>query len=63
MKPIEEIPYGSDITRVIFIPKKPFRGLIRGHETRISEICPFFLKIEVAVIQNATTVQQGSYVP
>ena len=63
MKPIEEIPYGSDITRVIFVPKKPFRGLIRAHETRISEICPFFFKIEVAVIQNAATVQQGTIVP
>ena len=63
MKPIEEIPYGSDITRVIFIPKRPFRGLIRGHEARISEICPFFFKIEVAVIQSATTVQQGVTTP
>ena len=59
MKEIEEIPFGSDITRVIFIPKKNIRGWIRGHETRISEICPFYFSVEVAIIQKGRTVEQG----
>ncbi len=60
MKEIEEIPFGSDVTRVIFIPKKSIRGLIRGHESRISEVCPFYFSIEVAIIQKGRTVEQGT---
>jgi hypothetical protein len=59
MKEIEEIPFGSDITRVIFIPKKKIRGLVRGHDTRISEVCPFYFKIEVAIISKRGTVTGG----
>lgn len=59
MKEIEEIPFGSDITRVIFIPRKPIRGWIRGHDARISEICPFYFSVEVAIIQKGRTVEQG----
>lgn len=57
MKPLEEIPFGSDITRVIFLPKKPIDGLLRGHQVRISEICPFFFRIEVGLVNNPATVQ------
>lgn len=60
MKEIEEIPFGSDITRVIFIPRKTIRGLIRGHEARISEVCPFYFKIQVAIINKRSTIQQGT---
>lgn len=65
MKPIEEIPFGSDLSRVLFFPKKPFRGLLRNQQTRISQICPYFFEIEVAVItkQNKHTVQAGTEVP
>lgn len=60
MKEIEEIPFGSDITRVLFIPKKSIRGLIRGHESRISEVCPYYFKVEVAIIQKGGSVQTGT---
>lgn len=60
MREIEEIPYGSDITRVIFIPKKDIRGIMRGHDVRISEICPYYFNIEVGVIRDKATVQQGA---
>jgi hypothetical protein len=63
MKPIEEIPFGSDITRVLFIPKKEIHGLVRGHDIRISEICPFYFSIEVAVVQKGGVVQKGAATP
>lgn len=63
MKAIEEIPFGSDITRVLFIPKKEIRGLLRGHDLRISEICPYYFSIEVAIIQKGGSVQQGAVTP
>lgn len=60
MKEIEEIPFGSDITRVLFIPKKSIEGLVRGHDVRISEVCPFYFKVNVAIVQKAGAVQQGT---
>jgi len=60
MKEIEEIPFGSDITRVVFIPKKNIHGLLRGHDVRISEICPFFFRIQVAIVSKSATVEQGA---
>jgi hypothetical protein len=60
MKEIEEIPFGSDITRVIFIPKKPMRGMVKGHEARISEVCPYYFKIEVAIVKKGGVVEQGT---
>lgn len=53
MQPIEEIPFGSDLSRVLFFPKGAFQGMLRGHETRISEICPHLFTIEVAVLDKS----------
>lgn len=63
MKAIEEIPFGSDITRVLFIPKKEIHGLLRGHDLRISEVCPYYFNVEVAIIQKGGSVQQGTVTP
>ena len=62
MKPIEEIPFGADITRVLFLPKKSFRGMLEGHKTRISQICPYYFKARVAIIKKGsqTEVEQGT---
>jgi len=62
MKPIEEIPFGSDIARVLFFPKQPFRGLVPGHFTRISEIDTSYFNITVAVVNknNTQSVQAGN---
>jgi hypothetical protein len=38
MRPIEEIPFGSDISRVIFIPKNKLHGILQDHDVRISEV-------------------------
>lgn len=53
MQPIEEIPFGSDLSRVLFFPKGAFQGMLRGHETRISEICTHLFTIEVAVLDKS----------
>ena len=60
MKEIEEIPFGSDITRVIFIPKKTIHGMVRGHDARISEVCPYFFRIQVAIVSKNAQVEQGT---
>ena len=56
MKTIEEIPFGSDLARVLFFPKREFRGLLAGYETRVARICPYHFNIEVAVIQKKSAV-------
>ena len=63
MKEIEEIPFASDITRVIFVPKRNIHGLLRGHDVRISEICPFFFRIQVAIVTKSAQVEQGTIRP
>jgi hypothetical protein len=60
MKTIEEIPFGSDLARVLFFPRREFRGLLPKYETRVSSICPFHFNIEVAVIQKKQAVQAGT---
>jgi hypothetical protein len=60
MKEIEEIPFGSDITRVIFIPKRTIHGIVRGHDVRISEVCPFFFRVQVAIVKKHGVVEQGT---
>jgi hypothetical protein len=62
MKPIEEVPFGSDLSRVIFFPRQPFGGMLAGREVRISEICPFQFTIQVAVLNKADrkTVVSGN---
>jgi hypothetical protein len=49
MHPIEEIPYASSLTKVVFLPKYPFPGFKRGHWFRLSEICPYNFQVDVAV--------------
>lgn len=63
MKPIEEIPYGSDLARVIFFPKGPFRGVLEDNEVRIATICPFYFRIEVAILQKNGRMQAGTPPP
>lgn len=51
MHALEEIPFGSDITKIIFFPKKPLRGIIPGKLVRISGISISDACAEVAIIQ------------
>ncbi|MEK6320414.1 MAG: hypothetical protein AABN33_01895 [Acidobacteriota bacterium] len=63
MKPFEEVPFGSDISRVLFFPKKPIRGMLRGHLVRVSQICPYAFKVEVAIVDRnskTTVTNQGA---
>ncbi|HET8774289.1 MAG TPA: hypothetical protein VFP80_10875 [Thermoanaerobaculia bacterium] len=63
MKPIEEIPYGSDLNRTIFFPKGPFRGIVMDQEVRIATICPYYFVIEVAVLDKDARFEAGQTLP
>lgn len=51
MKPLEEVPYGSDITRIIFFPKKPLRGVLPGYIVRFTGVSTYNLSAEAAIIK------------
>lgn len=55
MKPLEEVPYGSDITRIIFFPKKPLKGVLPGYVVRFTGISTYNLSAEVAIIKKTVT--------
>jgi len=50
MRPIEEIPFGADISRVLFFPKHDFHGILPGYQVRISEIDTSVFNIRVAIV-------------
>ncbi len=50
MKPLEEIPFGADIARVLFFPKHSFHGIIPGYEVRIGEVVTSEFNVKVAII-------------
>lgn len=54
MKPLEEIPFGADISRVIFFPKSPFRGMLKDRLTRINRIDTSYFNITVAILDKNT---------
>jgi hypothetical protein len=60
MRPIEEIPYGSDLSRIIFFPKRTFTGMIPDHEVRIASICPFLFKVQVALLNKGDLKTLGA---
>ena len=60
MKPIEEIPFGSSVSKLLIFPKRPFKGIVRGHWTRISAINPDYATVDVALIKAKQKVGTGS---
>jgi hypothetical protein len=57
LKPLEEIPFGSDITRILFVPKQPIKGIIQNHDVRISRICSNFVKGKAVIIKQNTSFE------
>jgi hypothetical protein len=60
MRQIEEIPYGSDLSRILFFPKRTFTGMLPDHEVRIASICPFQFKVQVALLNKGDIKTIGS---
>jgi hypothetical protein len=53
MKPLEEVPFGSDISRIVFFPKKPIRGALPRKQIRIGAIAIADSCAEVAIVKKA----------
>lgn len=59
MRQIEEIPFGSDVSRIIFLPKSAFSGVLPFHKVRIGQIDPYQFKIKVAVLSKGNVGTVG----
>lgn len=51
MRQLEEVPFGSDITRIVFFPKKPIKGVVPGILIRIAGVSISDSCAEVAIIK------------
>lgn len=56
MRQLEEVPFGSDVTRIIYIPKKKIRGLIPDYFVRISGVSVADACAETAVIDKTGSI-------
>ena len=59
MNELEKIPYGTPIEKIVFIPKKPARGILRGHVVRISEVHTSYFKVEVGILEKEKTSSEN----
>jgi len=57
MHPLEQVAFGSDITKVLFFPKSEFSGVLRGYRTRISTIDINSFSMVVSVLNNSSVVR------
>lgn len=58
MRPLEEIPFGSDVTRILFIPKGKLYGMIPGKVFRIGGVSTTGACAEVGIIKKAGSIPQ-----
>jgi|GEM_PF-906552 len=58
MKAIEEVPSGSDISRVLFFPKREMSGVLPGYKVRINGISTYELRVQVGVVKKTDVEQQ-----
>jgi hypothetical protein len=63
MKPLEEIPFGADIARVLFFPKHSFHGIIPGYEVRIGEVVTSEFNVKVAIIDKTKAATINAAAP
>jgi hypothetical protein len=60
MRQIEEIPFGSDISRYIFFPKGVIRGMVSDTDVRIGEIDTSYFNITAAIINKGSTTSNNA---
>lgn len=51
LQPSEEVPYGKEINKVVFIPRTAIQGILPGYEVRISSVSVYKIKAEASVVQ------------
>lgn len=63
MRQIEEIPFGSEISRYIFLPKREFQGFLDHHKVKIAEVSGYHFKVNVAILSSDAKSTVDTAVP
>jgi len=51
LQPLEDVPYGKEVNKIVFVPKKPITGVLPGYEVKISTMSVYKIKAEASVVQ------------
>ena len=57
LPPLVEVPFGSDVSKYVFFPKKPIEGVLPNHVVRITSISAYNIKVKVGVVQKGNVTQ------
>ncbi len=58
LQPVEEIPFGKEVSKVVFIPKQEIEGVLPGYDVRIRTISVSKMKAEAAIVQKEKIEQR-----
>jgi hypothetical protein len=51
LPPIVEVPYGTDVSKYVFFPKKQIGGILPNHWVRITSISSYNIQVKVGIVQ------------
>lgn len=57
LPPLVEIPYGSDVSKYVFFPKKKIEGILPDQEVRITSISSHNIQVKVGIVKKGTVTQ------
>lgn len=58
LQPVEEIPFGKEVSKIVFIPKQEIEGVLPGYDVRIRTISVSKMKAEAAIVQKEKIEQR-----
>lgn len=57
LPPLVEIPFGSDVSKYVFFPKREIYGVLPNYKVRIVSISSYKIKTRVALLQKQEVIQ------
>ncbi len=50
LQPVEEVPFGKEVSKIVFIPRKVIEGILPGYDVRISSVSVSKIKAEASIV-------------
>ncbi len=57
LPPLVEVPFGQDVSKYVFFPKKQIAGILPGHYVRIVSISSYNISVRVGIVQKGNIQQ------
>jgi hypothetical protein len=57
LPPLVDLPYGSDVSKYVFFPKRKIEGILPEHDVRISSISSYNIQARVGIVQKTAITQ------